>query len=753
MTDNSIQLDEAAAQLFQQFEGIETYEKANPPAMVDGLAESLVEEQKQQDTWRILLIDMVHLIGAYYLDINFLDNHQAEQATFKQLATTFKKLSQLPANDGKVLIRYRGFPSETGTPEKYDYEILFGHLRVDTAVVTQIIKRQGFRFSHLSDQLLRSFAVFSDHGLNNMLLRLPSAKIEDFKLARTCLHILVRFKEAMEKNIPIEFNHRDQRCKVAIMRDERGRADANLTLVAGLNRLNSDATAKLVKKVDAWMRQKAVAKPGFQYAGVYNALFQFKQVREKLVHPPFEVNNVKWLMVSNDTEAIPERKAQLAQLIVDNSQGSAQKVAKVLTSVYGNDFDRITSKHLGERLHLSSDLLNSIDQQPAEQHLRAEVIGNVTSRLQTVKDEVFDDLFVNLASSSNAADGDSGVAQGLNQRLHGMITFFKLRSSTRKKMRAMIHQAMQFNQRDYDVLAKDFRISTAEAQDIVADLKSCFGEKGEFNKTIFAGKISKFIKFENKIFEFLWHHLKDAIRPEDRIAFLNSLQTLTAKMNQPKRAFKILLEDFHHDPATVNFSDSKALMLANLVLRQYDKSLADFEITPEDIIHDRSSLDKNVANYATWRIDKEQERFFEKVRTIHQQLFEALQLGKTRHLQLTPADLLALERESFIFLALVGGTTARSVIRSAIKEYGSPDSALYGGSHSPSHLMQVLQNLRLAIRALGVIGEMDGLALLDEVLEKQEVFIHTIKDRACRTKIRNLHEWVSEAQKQIKFRA
>jgi hypothetical protein len=99
-------------------------------------------------------------------------------------------------------------------------------------------------------------------------------------------------------------------------------------------------------------------------------------------------------------------------------------------------------------------------------------------------------------------------------------------------------------------------------------------------------------------------------QPEDRTAFLNALQTLTSKMNQPKRAFKILLEDFLKDPSDIQFSDAKALMLANLILHEYDKNLADIEITPEDILFNQRGLDKEVARYAAWRMDRDQEAFF-----------------------------------------------------------------------------------------------------------------------------------------------
>ena len=42
-----------------------------------------------------------------------------------------------------------------------------------------------------------------------------------------------------------------------------------------------------------------------------------------------------------------------------------------------------------------------------------------------------------------------------------------------------------------------------------------------------------------------------------------------------------------------------------------------------------------------------------------------------------PRFLIALEREVHIFLALVGGNTAASILHSALKVFGNPESRFY----------------------------------------------------------------------------
>jgi hypothetical protein len=751
MTDKSIELDQAAQQLFEEFGGIADRCKATLSTAIDGLTESLIAEQKRQDTWRILLIEMSHWLASYFHDPGFPAKVEAEQACFKQLASTLKNLTQMSASDGTVLIRFRGFPSEAGTPEKLDYEIHYGHQHLTTSILPGLIKRQGARFAYLSDQLLQAFSAFSEYGISNLYLRLPGADGKDLQNLRTGLHILSQFKQAHDRKTSIDLSKAGDASPRDVVFDPKGRPDANLTLLGAINGLTSAKILEVVKKIDDLMRRSDDSKPVFQYDDRYNTIFQIKSLREKLTRPPIELNNVKWLMVSREDQAISEKKAKLAQWVVNTSQGSPQKVAKVLTSVYGDDFNRINSKNLSERLHLSSALLNSIEKESAEKHLKEEVLGNIQSRLQTVKDEIFDDLYLSAQTDRSPSESNSGVLKIFHNQLFKMISFFKLRSTTRKKMSAMVHQAMQFSAQEYETLAKDFRITLPEAQKLVESLKACFGQGGEFNKRVFQQTIPFFIQYEKKIFEFLWYHLKDTILAKDRIAFLNSLQSLASQMNQPKRAFKILVEDFYHDPALVNFSDSKALMLANLILRRYDKSLADFEITPKDIIIDKANLDEEVVRYASWRIDKEQEHFCEKIRTIHLHLLEALLRGQTQRHNFSPNDLLGLEGECFIFLALIGGSTARTVLRSAVRDYGSPEAALYLSKHSADNLLHVIQNFRLVVRGLGVIGAMEDMATLDEVLQKRDAFLQNPKTKKYFQQENLLQEWINEAKNNIQF--
>ena len=81
--------------------------------------------------------------------------------------------------------------------------------------------------------------------------------------------------------------------------------------------------------------------------------------------------------------------------------------------------------------------------------------------------------------------------------------------------------------------------------------------------------------------------------------FLNALQMLIAKIHQPKRAIKVLIADFCADPGVIEFADRNALMLANLLIRKYNKELnLDIELTPEEVLLVKEGLDREVVTYA-----------------------------------------------------------------------------------------------------------------------------------------------------------
>lgn len=448
---------------------------------------------------------------------------------------------------------------------------------------------------------------------------------------------------------------------------------------------------------------------------IYNAIFSVQTLKGKLVRPPIEINNVVWLLGELDLETMSKEKAEVAQFTLKSAGGSQAKAAKILKSVYGNDYEKIGAGSLNERLKLSSELLVSAENAPLQsEKMREEIIDNIEKRLDEVKAQVFDDLFTQAQADLSGEEAKYGILGSLHKKVLGMVTFYKRRNDTKKKMIKIVDHSSKLNLTDFQTMAKDFDISVQDAHSLIDMLEGCFDADGRFIKNAFTRIMPDFSRFERKIFEFLWLYLRDFVHAKDRVAFLNSLQQLIARMVQPKQAAKVLLSDFYQQPEAVSFSDSKAIMLITTLMRKFKSGLIDVEITPEEIISVNEKLEDKVSSYVAWRLSKDQESFFQKIKTIHQTLKEVLNPVKKKELPIPAQYLLELERETFIFLALIGGITARSVILSALRDYSDPSSFIYNSGESQVYLNAMFGNLRILIRALARVGEIEDVHLLDE---------------------------------------
>ncbi len=752
MDDDKIVLDSEAQELFNQFKGTESWKE--DPAHGQGsdrLAQSLLAEQKRLDTVRILLIQLTCLISRYLANDRFVGQASEESHTFQKLAKVLLQLSQLASHLGGVFIRYRGTPADDTLPDKYDYEVVIGNTAVDSHMAPRVAQRSGPAASRLPDQLLKAFTVLADYGVNNIFIRIPDDLDVHLPEMQLCLKILSGFRQARHTGAPFRLATTQAELTIPLINDENMFPDPNLTLMAGINQLSSEAMQGLVEKIDTWLRRKGNTSQK-NYAGIYNAAVDLPKIRAKLKRPPVEMNNVKWLIAENEDDSASLEKVYIAQLAMDTVGATPLKVVKMIKSVYGDDYARIDKSMLAERLGFSSDLLLAAENRDKEDELKQEVLGNLEARLDQVKDHVIDDVQVREASRQEGVEGQVVGPDVVDSRVYRMVSFYKGRSSTRKKMVGMVHRAIDFKSRDYDILAKDFSITLEDAKTLVQHLKSCFADDGSFKKNSFIHAIAHFRQYEQKIFAFLWHHMKDAILPKDRVAFLNALQTLTAQMELPKRAFKILIEDICSDPGSVQFSDNKAVMLANLIVHRPDKTLADYEITPEDIVVNRHNIDAMVVQYAAWRIDKDREKFFAKVETVHSKLAEALRLGETREKKIPVPVMLNLERELFIFLSMVACDTGKAILRSAVREYGEPQSDIYHYKESATHMGGILQNLRVALRGVGTVGTLNDIAILEAVKKRNEDFQRLKNDRQFRTQAKLVTDWADEAIKIVKFR-
>ena len=340
--------------------------------------------------------------------------------------------------------------------------------------------------------------------MNNIYIEIPDDLQRRLAALRVSLKILSGFRTARKTGAAIQIAGAKGSRTIAMVNDENMFPEPNLTLLAGVNGLAPQTMAGLVDKVDHWLRRQESTSAVKKYAGVYNAALDLPKLKDQLKKPPLEMNNVKWLLKETEDESVSLEKVFIARLAMEQAAATPQKVVKMIKSVYGDDFAKINPAMLGERLNLSSDLLLAAEKHTArKKDLENEVLDNLNRRLEQVEDHVISDVQVGGDSGPAAGKGPAFFRQGPQPGYPIWSIFTRGALPPRKKMVCMVHRATTFKADDYEILAKDFRISVEDAKVLVDKLKGCFAEQGRFKKSGFQSAMGHFQKYEQKIFGFL----------------------------------------------------------------------------------------------------------------------------------------------------------------------------------------------------------------------------------------------------------
>lgn len=729
------------------------------------ILESLYDSQGRNDALITLLVELCHLLSACLRRNRDADGENASDSIeetidvplqidpYTQLGKTLEKLNKRSGHDGTLLIRACRLSSHGSDGGQADYQVFFSDIITDRETVAAMIRRVGSHMTYLNALIAKAFTTFCNHNVLTLHLKLPDDSPEYLGRLRTSIAIIAKYRQALRKAQDIEYNANGEVINLPVMQDEKGLPDPNLTMLAGLNAIQPDAMKMLVKKVCNWIKASDTSTGAHRYAGVYDAVAGVKNLRQKLVLPPVELNNLRWLLLDRTMGKLPKAKAQIARLVDEEFENTSTDQALYLESLYGNDYSRVTARELGFRLKRISEMIESIGDRPKKGMIVNEILANIQWRMEKVPDAVVRQLDV--------ANGVLRVQEGrevfeighLHEMAARMVDFYAGRLATRDKMRQIGRKENVFNARDFEILSRDFDISPMDVREILKLLEGCFDTEGRFSKIDFEGSVGAFSRYEAKVFEILWHFLKQPMQRDDRIAFLNALQLLFAKMATPEQALHVLLGDFLEEPEAIRFSDRNALMLANLLLRRYNKELdIDIEITPEEVFLVDEGLNREAATAALMLMDAQSAALFEKIRTIHRNIMISLDPGYDSEGRMSLRHLLSLEREIHVFVALLGGDVSRSVLRSALNEYGNPDAEIYRLAQDAAAIEAFLQHLKVLVRGLGRSGGASDGWVMDQVMSRREDFLSLSRESRHEAMVLRVMEWAARSKEDIQRR-
>jgi len=724
---------------------------------IPGLIETLYEQESCLDPWRVALVNFADTLARCLAALN-----DSLEPRFDEMAARLTSLAQglqkMPGSPGCILIRHRGrgFAEKGPASQLADFVILSGIPALDLAGVEEVAARSGPQGKGLAAGFEKAAAGLASLGINSVCFFLEGEKTADsndpFNLV-PCLCALHAYF-----NAPRHPGLDDGPGKIPVILDEKRKPGASFTMLAAVNNLKRGTMQVLINQADAMLRRAGARDPLRHYTGVYDALFAFKKLLGVLVRPRLEINNPRWLAADRPDELINEHLAGMARLVSREFSDSRGKPARILHCLKAKDWSTLAAWQVVDRLGLATELLDAIAISASgsiEDLGQINILGedSIQSVLETVykglerlPDEVFG-LIRQKDGAGLAADGpeNAQVMAAVCRPLLEQVEFFSQRARVNKKMKSFLMRNAGFDDADYAIVAKDFAISQAQAEELVGLLAACFDGRGNFLRDSFERSIPAFCRHEKKVFAFLWHYLKEHVAKDDRIALLNSLGLLINRMKQPETGLGVLVEGFLRDPDTVTFSDRNAMMLANLLVRRFNKELLkEIRMTPEEVLNVRDGLDPDAATFVAGILDAEKERVFAKVRTIHKGLKAALN-PYTWHDAMPLGYLLTLERETYILLSLVGGDAASSVLRSALWEYGNPDSEIYALAERKDQLVWLFHLLQLIVRGVGRVGQPLDAALLSDIKARESEFAVFAAAHGIREQLRRLMEWVEKA--------
>ena len=393
MQPSDMNLDSEAIELYRQLEGIDPRELEKISFTGDGFSQGLSEAEMRNDAIRMLLADFVRQVSRSLLRNPEGKKRSLQSRTFDNLKYTVEKLAGSAPTSKTILIRYKENDQQADGEEIIDYEVVFGEYYLDLAGMQALAHRKGWEDDSQIQQLTAAFQTLWKRSVYNLLLRMPKEETA-YKRLWISLQILYRYQRALDKGSAVQFKMGGRKISYPVVTNESGKPDPNLTLLAIFNKLPSDKIQTLVKKVTAMMQKAQKGQTQFAFTTAYDAILELKNLKGKLRLPPLELNNVKWLLVDNEQKNVSDDMARVTRHVVDNFGDSVPKASRVLKSVYGDDYRQIDSNQVAQRLELTSDLLNTMDQKEGSPEVQAEVLDNVSSRLEDVKDGIYDNLVV-----------------------------------------------------------------------------------------------------------------------------------------------------------------------------------------------------------------------------------------------------------------------------------------------------------------------------------------------------------------------
>ncbi len=717
MQDNgdNFKLDQSAQDLYNQLEGIDKTVRIDASGTSGSSLLNLLNQQTRLlDHYRVLLANATCLFADILKSGTTAPGRKAVHHKIQAFLATLRKIAEFPDFNHKITCRLRGrqYAAEQSGSETYDYELSLSNILLDFRMAQIIEERDKNDGKGLYNKLMTAFQALSSMNIFNFSIDTGTGEDDDYKRIEENLLLLVRYYENPDREGYVVLN-------------EYGQSSVNLTLLAAMNKVKPSALQNLVDKIKPSIIGPAPDEGLALFATVYDAILASLDKREDLNRTPVEVNRTQLLM--DNIQADPERApviVQISRLVLAKYGSSPRMASEVINSISSAGYINIRPEVMGKRLTRASDFL-VLTEKDDRKTLQSEALQNIEKGLDHLPDEMYDNISVSGVEATTYTSEGQETKFLLNEKILDFLSFFIRRSSIKKKVQDIANKNVWFDDDDYAVIAKDFSITSDAAADLIKLLRDCFDFNGNFRRSFFQKNIEAFVSCGSKVFEFLWQYLKELSLRNDRVSFLNALQTLVTHLDQPTVALNILLSDiFDRSVNNVQFSDRNAFILATALLTpSRSMGRSHIELTPEDVLRRKEELDPDMIAEVRTFFNQHHDNILLKFRLITERLLTASAQEEFAENEMRPRFLIYLIREMVIFFSLIGGKSAHEIIRGVVLEFGDPASSYYREMKNKENLRHSLQLLQISARSLRRFGDPQDMSLLREVVSNEEAFV------------------------------
>jgi hypothetical protein len=734
-------LDESAQQLYQQLEGIDDTLRVDLSLKLESeLMQFLQQEEKKRDTYRLLVAQAACLFVDILAETTIADFAKASNPKVRVFVNILNKIAALAGRETKISCRFRGQQTlraadspASATPEAYDYELAIGDVLLDYLVAQKVEQRETLKGRALPAKLLRAFTVMSGMRIFNFAIVVKAGEAAEITgQYEKSLGSLVRFYNPQQ--------HGDN----FLVRDEYGLPNINLTLLAATNNVRPDSLQELVGKLKPRMLGADPDPDLSFFTTVYDAILaskNYQQLRQKMA---IEVNNVHQLMLNSRIN--PKRTTegvQVARLVLSKYGSDPLKASELIASISAEGYRNVQSKVMGKRLAQASEFMEMAGGSTNQKGLQVEALQNIEVGLENIPDEVYEEIKIEGSQVSSVDDQGKKTSWSLHQKVLELVSYFKQRALTKKKVRDINNREVEFDAVDYSVIAKNCRVTDGQARHLVELLKECFSQNGRFRRSSFEKNIPEFLRYEENVFEFLWYYMKELGLKEDRIGFLNSIQLLVSQLKKPEKAFKILLTDIFSPASTGRFSDRNGLILAIILLRTYNQEAkSNIELTPEEVLYVWEGLNKKMVGVGQDFFRHNQELVVLKVKRLTELLLQISVKKAHQEEQMRLRFLISLMREVVVFCSLIGGRLSESTVKGVVREFGNPSSPFYQRVDDKSQISQGLKLLQVAARGLKRFNDPHSANLLEVIAHREREFVELYDNPTHRLIVKKIMERV-----------